>query len=410
MANTEAKPDNALLLEAFNTFSEAALQLEQSYHDLQEHTRALGLELSETNEKLRHSLNAQEKVSLQLRGVLDAMTTGILVLELDGTIQAVNPAACRMLGVSAATGHYEALGLPGEVTDFIYSCIESTLPRVPNREITIERGGEQLDLEISFTLVRPEGGGIMSVLVIMNDMTLINRLQSQSKRNVRLAAMGEMAAELAHEIRNPLGSIKLFASLLEKDLDGSESLELASQISHGVVVLESIVSNILTFSRNVTPRREPVALADLLAESLPLFEMERARKRIRLDFQPVAEDLIILGDTHLLKQVILNLCNNAIKAMEPEGCLTLRAKARDEFAEIVIADTGHGIPASELPKIFDPFFTTFQGGTGLGLSVVNQIIEKHDGAIDIKSEVGIGTSVIVSLPALEHPPKEGETA
>jgi len=408
LENSEEKEDNALLLEAFNTFSEAALQLERAYHDLQEHTRALDLELEETNERLRRSLLEQERVSLHLRGVQDAMTTGILVLELDGTIQAVNPAARRMLGIEAVTGQYNEMGMPAEIVEFIYNCIESTLPRVPTRMVTIDRAGEQLDLEVSFTLVRPEGGGIMSVLVLMNDQTLINRLQSQAKRNVRLAAMGEMAAELAHEIRNPLGSIKLFASLLEKDLEGQDSGELAGQISHGVIVLENIVSNILTFSRNVTPRRSPILVADLLAESLPLFEMERARKRIELNFQPGEPDLTISGDPQLLKQVILNLCNNAIKAMAPSGVLTLRAKPRDEFIELIIADTGHGIPKEQLPKIFDPFFTTFQGGTGLGLSVVNQIIEKHDGAIDIKSEVGAGTSVIVSLPSIEKTIQRGE--
>ena len=408
MENTEGKADNALLLEAFNTFSEAALQLERAYHELQEHTRALDLELEETNERLRRSLIEQEKVSLHLRGVQDAMDTGILVLELDGTIQAVNPAARRMLGIEAVTGQYDEMGMPEEIVSFIYSCIESTLPRAPTREVTIERDGEQLDLEVSFTLVRPEGGGIMSVLVLMSDRTLINRLQSQAKRNVRLAAMGEMAAELAHEIRNPLGSIKLFASLLEKDLEGEDSCELAGQISHGVVVLENIVSNILTFSRNVTPRLAPIAVTELLAESLPLFEMERARKRIELDLQPGDDALAVSGDAQLLKQVILNLCNNAIKAMEPEGILTLRIKPRDEFVELIITDTGHGIPSDQLPKIFDPFFTTFQGGTGLGLSVVNQIIEKHEGAIDIKSEVGVGTSVIVSLPSIPHTVRRGE--
>ncbi|MDJ0836690.1 MAG: ATP-binding protein [Acidobacteriota bacterium] len=399
METSDPKPDNELLLEAFNTFSEASLQLEKAYNDLQEHTRALDLELTETNEKLKHSLIEQERTSLQLRGVLDAMTTGILELDLEGMVQTINPSARKMFNVAEPKGHYQEMGLPKPIVEFVYNCIESTLPRVPNREMSVVVDGEQMDLDVSFTLVRPKGGGIMSVLILLNDITLINRLQSQAKRNVRLAAMGEMAAELAHEIRNPLGSIKLFAGLLEKDLEGRESGELAGQISHGVQILESIVANILTFSANVDPRREPIAVADLLTESLPLFELERNRKKIHLDFHPPETELTIMGDTHLLKQVILNLCNNAIKAMEPSGRLQIRAKARDEFAEIVIADNGKGIPEEQLPKIFDPFFTTFQGGTGLGLSVVNQIIEKHEGAIDFSSTVGEGTTVIVSLPA-----------
>jgi signal transduction histidine kinase len=247
--------------------------------------------------------------------------------------------------------------------------------------------------------VRPEGGGILSVLILISDKTLINRLQSQAKRNVRLAAMGEMAAELAHEIRNPLGSIKLFASLLEKDLiEQPDQNNLASQISHGVQILENIVSNILTFSANVSPKREPISVAALLEQSLPLFERETKGKDITIDYKKPCPELAIMGDTHLLKQVILNLCHNAIRAMDRKGQLLIRAREDGDFAEILIQDDGEGIPEDKLHKIFDPFFTTFSGGTGLGLSVVNQIIEKHQGAIDIKSKVGEGTSVFVSLP------------
>ena len=401
MEKNEPTASNALLLEAFNTFSEASLQLEKSYNELQAHTRALDTELKKTNEKLQQSLIDQETNSLQLRGVLNNLNTGILALDLDGKVQTINPSAQRMLGIGEDPGHYASLGLPKPIEEFIFSCVESTMPRVPQREISFTKQGEQVDLEVSFSLVRPEGGGIMSVLVIMNDITLINRLQSQAQRNARLAAMGEMAAELAHEIRNPLGSIKLFASLLEKDLEDQPGAEIAGHVSHGVQVLESIVSNILTFSADVTPKQEVVCLADLIAESLPLFELQRNRKQIELEWLPPEQTLHFMGDPHLFKQVILNLCNNAIKAMETGGHLEIRAKARGEFAELVIKDDGHGIPENVLHKIFDPFFTTFQGGTGLGLSVVNQIIEKHKGAIDIRSKQGKGTSVIVSLPLID---------
>ena len=261
------------------------------------------------------------------------------------------------------------------------------------------RGGDQVDVELSFSLVRPIGGGILSVLIMINDVTLINRLQSQSKRNVRLAAMGEMAAELAHEIRNPLGSIKLFSSLLESDLnEDPDKKNLAGQISQGVQVLENIVGNMLTFSANVSPKRSALKVCDLLAQSLPLFEAERVRKEIKLDYHEPPPELAIMADEHLLKQVILNLCNNAIRAMDKGGRLQIRARAGEEFVEMLIKDTGSGIPGDQLHKIFDPFYTTFQGGTGLGLSVVNQIIEKHGGAIDVKSKLGEGTSFFVSIP------------
>ena len=398
MEHSDTK-ENALLLEAFNAFSQASLTLEKSYSDLQAHTKELDLELQETNEKLEKALIEQEAASLHLKGVLNSLKTGIMVVDLEGVVLDINPCASKLLGIQAKKRHYSDLALPEPVREFIEACIEGTMPRVPREEVSIERQGEQLDLELSFTLVRPEGGGIMSVLFILNDLTLLNRLQTQSQRSARLAAMGEMAAELAHEIRNPLGSIKLFASLLEGDLaEDPDQAKLAHQILHGVGILENIVSNTLAFSANVTPKQEPIIVATLLEESLPLFELERNRKQIELIFQKPEASLQITGDTHLLKQVLLNLCNNAIKAMKPNGVLRISAKTREEFIELAITDTGCGIPAEKLPKIFDPFYTTFKGGTGLGLSVVNQIVEKHGGAINILSKVGQGTSVLVSLP------------
>lgn len=401
MDNSEKPTDPALLLEAFNTFSEASLQLERSYNELQVHTRELDIELRETNERLRHSLTEQETTSLHLKSILDTLNTGILVIDLEGHVIEINPRAAQLLAVKPAQDHYSRLELPEPVESFIYACIESTMPRSPRKEVSVEIAGEVVELDLTFSLVRPEGGGILSVLIMVEDKTLINRLQGQSRRNERLAAMGEMAAELAHEIRNPLGSIKLFASLLEKDLEETpDKAELAGQISSGVLTLENIVSNILTFSANVRPNRVPIVLSQLVHESLHLFELERNRKQIELDISQPDPDPQILGDPQLLKQALLNLSNNAIKAMEPGGTLKIHVRARAEFAEIEITDTGKGIPKDLLPKIFDPFVTTFQGGTGLGLSVVNQIIDKHEGAIDIKSKVGVGTSVFLSLPRL----------
>ncbi|CAM2066075.1 PAS domain-containing protein [Sulfidibacter corallicola] len=398
----EQDQDAELLLKAFQSFSEASVQLERSYQELQAHTRELDLELKETNEKLKRSLIDQEATSLHLRGILGALQVGILVIDLDGTLVEINPSAAKLLQVDGKSGvHYARLDLPEPVNDFVYHCLDSTMPRRPRQEVSIPGEDGQIDLELTFRLVRPEGGGIMSVLILIEDKTLLNRLQSQSKRTARLAAMGEMAAELAHEIRNPLGSIKLFSGLLESDLEAMpDQAKLAYQISHGVTVLENIVSNILAYSANVTPKLESIDLAVLIDESLSLFELERDRKEIQLEVTPPQKPARIMGDPHLLKQVVLNLCNNAIKAMKKGGRLEIHIKRREEYADLVITDSGHGIPAGELHKIFDPFFTTFRGGTGLGLSVVNQIVEKHRGAIDVKSVVGEGTSVYVSLPRI----------
>lgn len=396
----EANPE--LLLKAFQQFSDASLQLEKAYQDLQDHTQKLDLELRDTNARLSRSLREQEAVTLHLRGILNTLRSGILVIDLEGVVEEINPCAQQLLEVVARKEHFSKMDLPKPVADFIHTCIDSIMPRIPREDVTIVNSeGEELDLELQFSLVRPETGGILSVLILINDMTHIHRLQSQAKRNARLAAMGEMAAELAHEIRNPLGSIKLFASLLEQDLEAlPEKAQLVDQISQGVNVLENIVSNILSFSANVKPKREPLEVAPLLQDTRNLFEMELRKKDIQLEISCPQDSLRIHGDSHLLKQMLLNLSINAIKAMQPGGCLKLSARARDDYVEISVEDTGHGIPAAKLPKIFDPFYTTFQGGTGLGLSVVNQIADKHGGALEVKSKVNVGTTVYVSIPRL----------
>lgn len=408
---TESAPpplDPSLLLEAFESFSKASQQLERAYEELKSHTEKLDLELRESNQRLSHALQEQEHLSLHLSSTLNAMKTGIIVVDLSGSIVEMNPSACLMLKTRKMRGHYSQAHLPDTVRDYIQSCLEHTLSRIPRQQISLGEGDEELTLELSFSPVRPEGGGIMSVLILLNDVTLINRLKSQSNRNARLAAMGEMAAELAHEIRNPLGSIKLFASLIKGDLGPEHaSSPLAEHINQAVQTIDNIVSNMLTFSADITPHKTDLSLEKLIRDSMALFEMERQKKEIQVSFHSPSSPTTIQGDTHLLKQMVLNLCLNAIKAMNPRGTLKITLQAREDYLEMIVADNGSGIPKSQLHKVFDPFFSTFQGGTGLGLSVVHKIIESHQGAIDIRSELGKGTSVFVSLP-MQNPGRNAE--
>lgn len=206
------------------------------------------------------------------------------------------------------------------------------------------------------------------------------------ERRNRLAALGEMAAGMAHEIRNPLGGIQLYASLVAKDVaDHPATVELVNKISSGVKRLEMIVSQVLHFTREIRAASIPTDLAETIAQAIELAAAQRdGRMRITIDGP---ERLPVCADPVLLCQAILNLALNAIEAMHGHGELRIsygppaRESSDVRQFRLVIEDTGPGIPADVIDRIFNPFFTTKETGTGLGLAIVHRIVEAHDGTI-----------------------------
>ncbi len=247
----------------------------------------------------------------------------------------------------------------------------------------------------------------------INQQSTINNQQSveEAIRNDRLAAMGEMAVKIAHEIRNPLGSIELFATILKKELDDFEELKtLAGHISSGVQCINNIISNILMFMRpDQIPDFKPVDICNILDDSLFFsHHIIKSNSSIEVIKRYASKSLMIRADSELLKQMSLNIILNAIQAMPDGGTLRVSCikvandndKERD-CVEIRFTDTGTGISKEDMPKIFDPFFTTKKKGTGLGMSIVNNIINVHDGTIKINSSKSKGTECIVTLPIME---------
>jgi two-component system sensor histidine kinase FlrB len=225
------------------------------------------------------------------------------------------------------------------------------------------------------------------------------------KRSDRLAAMGQMAAQIAHEIRNPLGSIELFSSVLERDLDEfAELKEIAGHISSGVNSINTIISNLLLFIKpNQKPKMQALDVHEPLTDSLffadRIFEANNGIT-VQTHFHP--DSLVINGDAELIKQIALNLILNAIQAMPEGGTLKISTGKIEhrgaEFAELRFADTGCGICETDLNNIFDPFFTTKTRGTGLGLTIVENITRIHGGEIDIRSTEAKGTECTIILP------------
>ena len=258
----------------------------------------------------------------------------------------------------------------------------------------------------------------------VQDVTLLKKLEEHGERQNRFTAMGEMAANIAHEIRNPLGSIELFASLLKKAISGEEEkATLVNHISSSVTSMNHIISNLLAYTkpRPVSPQR--VDLHPLLREITELFQFFANQHQVESKLSLQAPRATVMGDREQLKQVFNNLIVNAVQSMPEGGELLLSTRAvaitdprelarfgldqpeqaaRNGFIEVVVHDTGAGIPKEVLRKIFDPFFTTKTRGTGLGLAIVHQIIVSHHATIDVDSRVDHGTQVIMTFPAVQE--------
>ena len=343
--------------------------------------------------------------------ILESIPAGVIALDAKGSIVAFNRFAEQVTG-------FKAFDVLGRSFDYVFKSdcfknLELNSNDIEAIEKTTEvktrfanNGRNDLYLNIAISpLISPEQGKIGAVLCL-TDITRIQNLEKQANRTGRLAAMGEMAARIAHEIRNPLGSIELFSTMLTKDLKEYEDLKtLAEHISSGVKSINNIVSNLLLFIRpdqhldlQVLDIHE--ALKDSLFFARHLFD---ARDGIEVNTELTDETLFVSADLELLKQVFLNLILNAIQAMDVGDRLNISThKIIDQqgsgWAEVHLVDNGCGIATADLPKIFDPFYTTRKKGTGLGLTIVNNIIEMHGGGIDISSRQKEGTRCIVTLP------------
>jgi two-component system sensor histidine kinase PilS (NtrC family) len=252
-----------------------------------------------------------------------------------------------------------------------------------------------------------DGSRVLSV----QDITQIHRDEEEDGRRRRLEALGRMAAELAHEVRNPLGSMRLDAALLRDDVaDQPEQCRMAERILAAVSGLEATVANLLAFAQPARGARRAVDLTALARESCALVAATCAVRHVRLEAPPDECSLTVEAEPEGLRQILLNLLGNALSATAPGGTIRVGVETEEGWARLEVADDGRGIAAEDLPRVFDPFFSRTDGGTGLGLSIVHGIVERHGGRIRLVSALGSGTTARVEIPIgtltsapVEHP-------
>jgi signal transduction histidine kinase len=398
-----------LLLEAFQTFTKASDSLESAFQQLQARAQRLSEELETRNRELKKSLREKAEVQNYLKTILERLPCGVLVLDAKGNVTLCNPVAGDLLGEPGVrTVRRLPKGRPLR-SRALRSQLAASVSQAPGMEIEVpvDSGRGARICALSGTPLANASGEMRGTLHIIRDVTDIKALEEQNKRSERLSAMGEMAVELAHEIRNPLGGIELFASLLERELPKeSDTGRWAENILIGSRSLNNIVSNMLHFSNPLAPTFGNVDIHQVIREILGFMEPIMCQREVRILERLDASNPIIIGDRELLKQMILNLVHNSMQAMPSRGSLAISSRdlpatpgvAFSDGLEFSIQDTGLGIPPENIDRIFDPFFTTNRNGTGLGLSVVHQIVDRHSGVIAVTSEVNRGTVFTVSFP------------
>jgi two-component system sensor histidine kinase HydH len=330
------------------------------------------------------------------------MPIGLLAVDTQGRIASFNQAAEEIFGAPFAdvAGKGVDAALPRTLALLIEELQRER--RFIDREIACSRAdGTQIPLEVIATALEGDDGAHLGFVVLCRDLSEIRRLEDEVARSRRLASIGRLAAGVAHEIRNPLSSIKGFATYFKQRYrDVPEDQKTAGIMIQEVERLNRVIGELLEFARPLTLQRKPVSMKGLIDHSWRLVKGDLDRQGIRMEVDLPGELKDVLVDPDRMNQVLLNLYLNAIEAMKEGGTLIVRVSqpAGTRDTTITVADTGRGIPEKDLGHVFDPYFTTKPSGTGLGLAIVHKIIETHGGEIRVDSGPGRGTSVTLHFP------------
>ncbi len=373
-------------------------------------------EPTETTDELGQVRQKIQQVGQQLRGVHEIFSSlrenmnsvmagledGLLLFTKDARAVMVSPAAEKFLGAPAADflgrrvtdifppGHplFEALHLDGD----------QLTEGASETEVYTAEGSRRVGVSVQ----EIQGAGDrMGALITLRDLDSIESINTQLQVSERLAAVGRITAGVAHEVKNPLNSMRLWLENLKEslpaDADGA-ALQAVHVLDVEIDRLDAVVKRFLDFSRPIDMRLEPTQLADLLREVLEVAQPQLQKANVQVArLLPIGIPEVFV-DRDLLKQAVLNLVLNAVEAMPTGGQLQLTLSRRGEMAEITVGDTGKGIPTEDRQKVFQLFFTTRPGGSGIGLASTFRIVQLHNGSINFTSEVGRGTTFRIELP------------
>jgi len=366
------------LQRAFDVFNQVSHELTQAYAALQARVQSLTNELAVANGELRRQYEEKEALSERLGLLLDALPAGVVVVEADGMVSAANPAACALLGCVPAGWSWRELA-------------QGMQPATPPDEYFF--AGRRVVIAESML---PSSGGR---IILIHDISAAHEMKAAMERNQRLAAMGEMAASLAHQLRTPLATALLYsANLAKPDLADDARARFAGKATEQLRRLERLIQDVLLFARGQEIGREAIPVAELLADAAQTMEPLCNERGVLWRREGGAGNAIIVGGRKPLAGALLNLLENALQVCDAGGTVTLGVTCVGERLRISVADTGPGISAEQQSRIFEPFFTTKAHGTGLGLAIALGVVRAHGGTIEVASAPGEGTCFVIDLP------------
>lgn len=381
--SAQVAPEEALrLAEAFRIFSQASEDLSGAYSELQGQVARLTEELAAANGALRQQYQEKAALTERLSLLLDALPAGVVVLDGAGSVVQINPAARRLLAGAEVGADWTAIEaatlVPGDT---------------PGEFVA---GGERR-LAVAVTPLDSAGGRI----VLLHDITEAQHLKTQAERNQRLAAMGEMAAQLAHQLRTPLAAALLYAGNLENvELPPASAAAIARKTVSRLKHIEHLIQDMLMFARGEALGRELFAVTDLLAELAQGFEPLAHKSDVQFLVIDDSAGASLSGKRKSVVSALTSLLENALQAVEgvADGRIELAARRADGAVAFAVRDNGRGLDEATLSRMFEPFYTTRGEGTGLGLAIARGVARAHGGGIDVVSRPGTGAEFIMTLP------------
>lgn len=354
--------DAADLAEAFQAFARASDELTQAYNGLQGQVSGL-----------------TERLTL----LMAALPAGVVLLDGHGAVEQINRAAIRMLGAVPATTPWTLLLERFQSTD------------TPGEYFLPQDTDAALRVSISETPLDTRGGRI----VLLHDVTEAWQMRTQTARTERLAAMGEMVASLAHQLRTPLAAALLYTGhLATADMDAAGRAKVSDRALERLRHLEKLIQDMLIFARGEALGRESFGICDLVRELAHTLEPVAHRRGVAFSADCAAGQRQLFGNRKEISGALINLLENALQAVGEGGTVQLAAHQKDETAVFLVQDNGRGIPQELQARLFEPFYTTRADGTGLGLAIARGVARAHGGEISLRSTLGEGTEFSLVLP------------
>jgi len=378
------------------------------------------VDLEDANTELRRGFEQLADLKTYTDNILASLTSGIVTVDLDGRVVTLNPAAELMTGffVGEVRGRYctEVFAHTPDLAELLMETLANRVLVAGVRVTLRRRNGRVVPVELSAAPLRGGEGKELGVIGVFRDLTKVQQLEDRLRRSDRLAAIGELAAGLAHEIKNPLTSLLTFSRHLSRRFEDPEFRQkFLSVVPRELERINNIVEGLLELARPAPLTFKPLRLPALLERVLELYgdRLEAQSVRVTRDWR--RDVPAVWADQEALYRALVNLVTNALDAMPRGGSLALRVgwsegellggpRAGGRRVAIEVEDSGMGIAAADLDRVFNPFFSTKEGGTGLGLALTQKIVEDHGGSIDVRSVPGAGALFRIVLPLMPDVP------